>query len=68
MADALKKEWDCPICLAMIPLDTLEITNCGHYYCKPCLDALKAHAIAEEKPKYECAVCKRKFKVGGDDE
>jgi hypothetical protein len=42
MALTLKKKWDCPICLEFIPDGTLEITNCGHYYCKPCLTQLQA--------------------------
>lgn len=56
MADALKKQWECPICMDFITSDKLEITPCGHKYCKDCLTQLKA-----TKP--ECAVCRRELKV-----
>jgi hypothetical protein len=60
MAETLKKKWECPICLDFIPDGTLEITNCGHFYCKGCLDQLKASARREGKDKWECGVCRRK--------
>jgi hypothetical protein len=34
MAQALKKTRECPICLDFIPQDALEITPCGHFYCR----------------------------------
>jgi len=57
MATQLKKTWECPICLDFIQPDNLDITPCGHYYCKPCLHTLKAQA----EPK--CGVCRRKLKA-----
>jgi hypothetical protein len=60
MATALKKKWECPICMNMIEDGDLEISNCGHYYCKPCLAQLKQTQKDAGKPKWECAVCRRK--------
>ncbi len=59
MAATLKKRWECPICLGMIEEGDLEITNCGHYYCKGCLTGLQAAARTAHKPKWDCAVCRR---------
>lgn len=71
MAGELKKKWDCPICSDMIPDGGLEISNCGHFYCKPCLVSLKAFWAtkpeSESKGKWECGVCRRKHKLSGDD-
>jgi hypothetical protein len=74
MALALKKKWECPICKEMIEDGQLEITNCGHYYCKPCL----AQHIAYQKTqvdarqvrfaKWSCATCRRKHSFKEDDE
>jgi hypothetical protein len=62
MASSLKKQWECPICMGFIEEDNLEITNCGHYYCKPCL----AQWIQSEKDrhadKWKCGMCNRKHK------
>ncbi|NBW15361.1 MAG: hypothetical protein EBR82_45935 [Caulobacteraceae bacterium] len=60
MSDELKRKWSCPICLDFIPEGGLEITSCGHFYCRPCVTALKdnAHAGAD----VQCAVCRRKIK------
>jgi hypothetical protein len=67
MSDTLKKKWDCPICADMIPEGQLDITNCGHFYCKPCLVQVKAHWAAkpewESHGKWECGVCRRKHKL-----
>jgi hypothetical protein len=49
MAAALKKTWECPVCLVMIEDGLLEIANCGHYYCKPCLVELKSAQEGEPK-------------------
>jgi len=71
MSDALKKKWDCPICADMIPDGELDITNCGHFYCKPCLAQVKAHwaakDVSESHGKWECSVCRRKHKLSGED-
>ena len=60
MATALKKKWECPVCLEFIPDGQVEITNCGHIYCKPCLKAWQDAEKAQGKAKWECGVCKRK--------
>jgi len=60
MATALKKKWECPVCQDFIPEGELEITNCGHFYCKGCLDTLKEHHKNKGDPKWSCAVCRRK--------
>jgi transcription elongation factor Elf1 len=76
MSSTLKKQFECPVCMDMIPSEQLEITNCGHYYCKGCLVALKAHAkatltaegVAEARQKWQCGVCRRKHGFKSDDE
>lgn len=57
MATALQKPYECPICLEVIPKGQLDITNCGHKYCKPCLTQLKA----TNEPK--CAMCRAEIWV-----
>jgi hypothetical protein len=68
MATTLRKQFECPVCMDMIPSEQLEITNCGHYYCKDCLTATKTHARAEHKPKWECGICRRKHGFKPEDE
>lgn len=60
MANALKKKWECPVCLEMIEEGQLEITNCGHYYCKECLITLQSTAKADNESKWKCATCRKK--------
>jgi hypothetical protein len=57
MATELKKTWECPICLDFIQPDNLDITPCGHYYCKGCLHTLKG------QPEPKCGICRRKLKA-----
>ena len=57
MMTELKKSWDCPICMEMIQPDNLDITNCGHFFCKPCLTSLVGRTGEECK----CPVCRRKI-------
>lgn len=52
----LKKKIECPVCLDIIAVEGLAVTQCGHKYCKNCLSALKNMG----DPK--CAVCRRKIK------
>ena len=52
MAIALKKTFDCPICLEVIPFGQLDIAGCGHKYCKTCLAELKKEVDAK------CAMCR----------
>jgi len=54
MAADLNKKYTCPICLVFVERDNIEITLCGHIYCKPCLDEVKKHS-------HECSVCRQKF-------
>jgi hypothetical protein len=61
MATALKKTWECPICLEFIPTETLDITPCGHYYCKGCLATLKT------QPEAKCAMCRKVLKSSYSD-
>ena len=56
MADTLKKQWECPICLNFIATGDLDVTSCGHKYCKGCLTTLKA------QPEPKCAVCRREMR------
>ena len=50
----LKKKIECPICLETINPDVLEISKCGHKYCKDCLDQLK-------QTTKKCAICRKKL-------
>jgi hypothetical protein len=61
MASALRKKWECPICMELIECDQLEISNCGHMYCKPCLTQHKAVNSTPEGY-WKCCVCRRRNK------
>jgi hypothetical protein len=56
MAAAMRKQYECPICLEMIESGQLDITNCGHKYCKTCL----AQLLTQPEPK--CACCRKVLK------
>ena len=60
MALLLKKKWECPICLNMIEDGQLEITSCGHFYCRNCLDQHQDNSKAQGEPKWKCATCRKK--------
>jgi len=62
MAEVLKKKWECPICYDFIEKDNLEITNCGHFYCKGCLAGWKDQQLSQGAEKWRCGVCNYKFK------
>ena len=68
MAKLLKKKWECPICLDFIPNDKLDITNCGHFYCEPCLTGWKNTQKDNGEDKWKCGVCNRKHNFKPDDE
>jgi hypothetical protein len=57
MTEELKKKWDCCVCLDFIT--DIEITNCGHFMCKDCLEGLKQHT---EGDSWSCPVCRKKSK------
>ena len=59
MAKELKKKWECPICYDFIVDEQLLITNCGHYYCVPCLESWKQQQQRDGKRKWKCCVCNR---------
>jgi len=50
--DALKQTVCCPICLHEINKDDLDWSQCGHKYCKACLQRLK-------NTSNKCALCRR---------
>ena len=60
MATALQKKWECPVCVDMIEDADLVITNCGHFYCKGCLDAWKKTCKDRGDEKWKCCSCNRK--------
>ena len=66
MAKALKKQWECPVCADFIADGDLVITNCGHYYCKACLDQWKATEQRNGNPKWTCGMCNRKHKFNDE--
>jgi hypothetical protein len=55
MSEELKKTWECPVCLDMIEPKSLEITNCGHYFCKDCIVKYRS----EHPVDCVCPVCRR---------
>ena len=67
MATQLRKKWECPICLDTIEDNDLEITSCGHFYCKACLLQHVESEKGRGKPKWECCVCRRKHGYKADD-
>jgi rubrerythrin len=60
MGAELRKTWECPVCIDMIDSQNLEITPCGHYFCKGCLSGLKTAAAAVPTD-CKCPVCRRKI-------
>ena len=60
MATALRKKWECPICMDFIAHDDLVITNCGHYYCKGCLESWKEQEKKNGNNTWKCANCNRR--------
>lgn len=63
MATALKKKWECPVCMDMIEDNALEITNCGHFYCKECLVGWKQVCRDRGDSKWKCGMCNRGHKL-----
>jgi len=54
MYQALGKHYDCCICMETPDADNIEISSCGHRYCKTCFNQLKETTKA-------CAICRKKF-------
>ena len=52
MMKQLKKKIECPICLEVINPNQLEITRCGHKFCRTCLGTLKTTTK-------KCAICRK---------
>lgn len=61
MGEELKKTWECPVCLEFIKKENLDITPCGHYYCKPCLAELKKRP--DENGQVSCGICRHKLQT-----
>lgn len=55
MYEKLKKEVECPICLEIIPHKKIEITKCGHKFCKDCYDQMVA-------TNNKCGICRKQIK------
>lgn len=66
MADQLRKKWECPVCLEFIADGTLQITNCGHFYCDACLGQMKQISRDRGDTKWCCAVCRKKHNLADD--
>ena len=62
MMKELKKKWECPLCFEFIPDGMVEITNCGHIYCQPCLDAWKKTCRDRGDDHWKCGMCNRKHR------
>lgn len=61
MGEQLKKTWECPVCLEFIEKQNLDITPCGHYYCKPCLAEMKKRP--DEDGEVKCGICRHKLHI-----
>ena len=57
MSAALKKTWDCAICQDIIKPGELDITTCGHFFCKGCLEEHKQRSAGDCK----CPTCRHKL-------
>lgn len=55
MLEELRKEIECPICYDIINIDDLQLSNCGHKFCKTCYDRLLRYSN-------KCAICKKRLK------
>ena len=55
MAKELKKTWECPVCIEIIAPGNLDITKCGHFFCKTCIRSYKE----KEGDACKCPVCRR---------
>ena len=55
MLDDLKKNIECPICMEIINTGDLQLSNCGHKYCKKCFDRILVDSN-------KCAICKKQLK------
>lgn len=53
----LKKSIDCPICMETIDPKNIEMTACGHKYCKQCINTIK------QSNNPECAICRNRLWV-----
>jgi len=62
MGAELKKVWECPVCIDIIEPTALEITNCGHFYCKPCLVQWKTVSKNRGDEKWKCGLCNKQHK------
>ena len=52
MLTTLGRDFQCSICLETPQSTNIEISSCGHRYCKPCFGTLKTTTK-------QCAVCRR---------
>jgi hypothetical protein len=60
MSKQLNKTWECSICLDIINVNNLNITNCGHFYHNSCINAVKEHAYIN-KTYAECPICRARL-------
>jgi len=54
MYEKLKIKVECPVCMELIPNDTLKISRCGHKYCNGCFDKLV-------ETSNKCAMCRKQL-------
>ncbi len=52
---------ECPICYTDIPKDHMEITDCGHIFCKTCLISWLSKKDYNEKNNDDCPTCRKKI-------
>ena len=57
LLEQVKKKINCPICLDVIPTGEIDMTQCGHKFCKTCMNKLK------ETPQPQCSICRKRIWV-----
>ena len=62
LSTKLKHKWECSICLEFIKPETLDITNCGHFFCKLCITKHKEHS-ATNQDYWKCPSCRKKHNI-----
>jgi hypothetical protein len=55
MAVKLNETYTCPVCLELVNKETINISFCGHIFCKDCLEHIKK----SDNPL--CAICRKKL-------
>jgi len=52
---------ECPVCYTVIEKNQMEITECGHIFCKGCLTSWIGTKDYNEKTNDDCPTCRKKL-------